>query len=88
MAKLYHPELDVTIERTGAAVAVHVNKGWVLADEVIPAESPVDDGYEAMTWRELGHEHSLRELDAPRTKQERVDSLREDDDRRRNGWAS
>jgi hypothetical protein len=33
MAKLYHPELDVTIERPESSVPVHMNSGWKPVDE-------------------------------------------------------
>jgi hypothetical protein len=39
MAKLYHPELDVTIERPESSVPVHMRSGWRPVDEQPQAEA-------------------------------------------------
>jgi hypothetical protein len=53
MVKLYHPELDVTIERPESSVPVHMASGWLpvedrpqVAASRSMAESP-DSGAEA-----------------------------------------
>jgi hypothetical protein len=33
MAKLYHPELDVTIERPESSVPVHMVSGWLPVED-------------------------------------------------------